>query len=585
MKKQKKRLILFSLLVGLLVLSVLPMNLFGAKVEAAESTLPTVSVGGGVYYGVALGSYPVWRHNDGTWQNGHRPDGPFTITHPYTFTFPGWTVVDYEVRPFASGGSPVSIPDLPAGMTPESMFQQLRGYSWDDVRKVVGTNYTVSSVDIPVSDPSTISFNLTTSGVLTAERPIPLHLNPDGTRREELLPNVVGYEYYFPVLIRLELIREGTAYIRHYTTDGQSLNGIFNDRDETLIHGQTYNFTAPTHPEYRYVGYKKRQDAPPESGPNWTSGTGPGSFKYDSSQFSKYYVFFYFEPNVPPPDKQYDALEIQPDPWEMYVGDTKAYTAKARVKGTSTWENIPSSLVNWTTGSGTIATANSFGVVQGKSAGTTTVKGTWNGLSDTASLTVKPKADPDPGTGPDPEPVMEYDLDIHPDSNVVVVGRTAKFDARYREREVGKTEWSEWKLLPGSSALWSVQRPDIASVNAGIVTGIKGGFTQVTVEWNGLTDTGLLEVVPPNPIPVITGPKEVKEGRPVTLSGKESYSPVGAKIVAYEWEIEGGNPTYVSAYDEEEITIIFGDPGQVVVKLHVWDDQKREGVVTLGAPN
>ena len=314
MKKQKKRLILFSLLVGLLVLCVLPMSLFGAKVEAAESTLPTVSVGGGVYYGVALGSYPVWRHNDGTWQNGHRPDGPFTITHPYTFTFPGWTVVDYEVRPFASGGSPVSIPDLPAGMTPQTMFEQLRGYSWADVKDVVGTNYTVSSTDIPVSDPSTISFNLTTSGVLTAERPIPLHLNPDGTRREELLPNVVGYEYYFPVLIRLELIREGTAYIRHYTTAGQSLNGIFNDRDETLIHGQTYNFTAPTHPEYRYVGYKKRQDAPPESGPNWTSGTGPGSFKYDSSQFTKYYVFFYYEPaeTVLPDLVAIDIVNLEP---------------------------------------------------------------------------------------------------------------------------------------------------------------------------------------------------------------------------------------------------------------------------------
>jgi hypothetical protein len=296
MKKQKKRLILFSLLVGLLVLSVLPMSLFGAKVEAAESTLPTVSVGGGVHYGVALGSYPVWRHNDGTWQNGHRPDGPFTITHPYTFTFPGWIVKSVQITPFASGGAPKAIPGLPDGMTPKSIFQGSRGYAWEDVQNHVGTNYSVSMSGLTGIDTSTISFNLTTTGVLTAPEPIPLHLNPDGTRREELLPNVVGYEYYFPVLIRLELIREGTAYIRHYTTDGKSLSGVFNDRDETLIHGQTYNFTAPTHPEYRYVGYKKRQDAPPESGPNWTSGTGPGSFKYDSSQFTKYYVFFYYEP-------------------------------------------------------------------------------------------------------------------------------------------------------------------------------------------------------------------------------------------------------------------------------------------------
>lgn len=83
-------------------------------------------------------------------------------------------------------------------------------------------------------------------------------------------------------------------------------------------------------------------------------------------------------------------------------------------------------------------------------------------------------------------------------------------------------------------------------------------------------------MIPPNPVAVITGPNTVKEGRPITLSGKDSYSPVGANIVGYEWEVEGAS--YVSALDEEEITLVFDEVGQFTISLSVWDDSKTKSL-------
>jgi len=141
--------------------------------------------------------------------------------------------------------------------------------------------------------------------------------------------------YPFPIIVTWQgtvTFENGIAHIRHFTTDGQSLGHVFPDRDEKLIHGQTYNFTAPNHPDYRYVGYKKRQDVPPESGPNWTSGSGPGSFKYDSSQFSKYYVYFYYDP----PDKpDLVAVDITAN-GPIEVGKPVDFTAKWRVDNKAT---------------------------------------------------------------------------------------------------------------------------------------------------------------------------------------------------------------------------------------------------------
>src|SRR5690606_24883997 len=50
--------------------------------------------------------------------------------------------------------------------------------------------------------------------------------------------------------------------------------------------------------------------------------------------------------------------------------------------------------------------------------------------------------------------------------------------------------------------------------------------------------TAYINVVPPNPIPIIDGPAEVKENRPLPkpFDGSRSYSPAGYRIVEYIWD-------------------------------------------------
>jgi hypothetical protein len=70
--------------------------------------------------------------------------------------------------------------------------------------------------------------------------------------------------------------------------------------------------------------------------------------------------------------------------------------------------------------------------------------------------------------------------------------------------------------------------------------------------------TAYINVIPENPIPVIDGPKEVKENRPLPkpFDGSRSYSPIGRKIVEYEWE---------NKKDRYET------PGTETIRLHVVD--------------
>jgi len=76
------------------------------------------------------------------------------------------------------------------------------------------------------------------------------------------------------------------------------------------------------------------------------------------------------------------------------------------------------------------------------------------------------------------------------------------------------------------------------------------------------TASTMIQVIPPNPVPVITGPAQVKEGRPLPspFSSAQSYSPIGRTIdhARDEWTNKEG---------------IYTTPGTEVIRLHVYDDQ------------
>lgn len=118
---------------------------------------------------------------------------------------------------------------------------------------------------------------------------------------------------------------------------------------------------------------------------------------------------------------------------------------------------------------------------------------------------------------------------------------------------------SAWiRSLPQEYGLWE---HDEAHYN---LVATQEGFHSVTVIGRDpfgaeRRETVRLNVVPPNPVPVIDGPAEAKENRPLPMpfDGSRSYSPAGRKIVEYEWE------------NKKEV---YPKPGTETVKLHVVDE-------------
>lgn len=76
-----------------------------------------------------------------------------------------------------------------------------------------------------------------------------------------------------------------------------------------------------------------------------------------------------------------------------------------------------------------------------------------------------------------------------------------------------------------------------------------------------------VQVIPPNPVAVITGPEQVKEGRPLPtpFSSANSFSPIGRPIDHAKDEWTNLKTTYTT-------------PGTEVIGLHVYDDQGRKSL-------
>lgn len=349
-----------------------------------------------MYY-VGLGYYDMWLASDGvTWTgDGHQPNnGERVSVHSYTFDFqhPTQNILDVQVSPFnkdnfGSNGD---------GSIGEQMFQKSRGnaYSYYQLYITSQLDYSASRTSISGLGTKSVSGTASiTNGWLTANN----GMGEDRRAYEEsqgqtFAPLVQGWRVYFPVLytITLEPI-QGTAMIRHFTTDGQSLNGVFHDRDQAIVAGQNYTFPHPTHPEYEYKGWKKSTVSVPSGGSPSTYPADPDSLlPYDGS-FPVYYVYFYYEKkNV---EMEYE-LDVVPATWTMKVGDMKEFVARNRYRETGTsswssWNDLPDNQVTWTIGNSAIATMDANGFARGVSPGTTLVRAAWNGLADSASLTVE----------------------------------------------------------------------------------------------------------------------------------------------------------------------------------------------------
>ncbi|WP_234414208.1 DUF5704 domain-containing protein [Paenibacillus sp. CAA11] len=137
----------------------------------------------------------------------------------------------------------------------------------------------------------------TPSGQITLNQTATLSGTPKSLPRDGLAKNVYGFEYYFPILIRIELEPlSGKAEIRHFTKDGKSLDGVdgFKNYEEKLELKKPY---TPKHtPEpanYKYIGYKKSTVSLPSGGER-QEGEPPAISEYEGD-FPVYYINYYYE--------------------------------------------------------------------------------------------------------------------------------------------------------------------------------------------------------------------------------------------------------------------------------------------------
>ncbi|AZK49173.1 hypothetical protein EIM92_21730 [Paenibacillus lentus] len=138
-------------------------------------------------------------------------------------------------------------------------------------------------------------------GVLTAHTG-PVDITNEGG--SGLVDGVRGLRYFFPILIEIELEpTEGKAVIKHYTTSGQSLDGVdgFRDREETLELNQHYSFfPSPNSQTYKYEYYTKGTSGslPAAPNPGELLYGDPMGFTYDGS-FPIYYLNLYYKGTPP----------------------------------------------------------------------------------------------------------------------------------------------------------------------------------------------------------------------------------------------------------------------------------------------
>lgn len=135
--------------------------------------------------------------------------------------------------------------------------------------------------------------------------------------------------------------------------------------------------------------------------------------------------------------------------------------------------------VSWTSSAAAVATVSIDGLVTGIAPGAATITATSEGQSASASITVTPV------------PVSTVSLSVS--SASVQVGATTTITAQARS--------ADGTLLTGRAATWSSSNVSVATVNAGVVTGVSSGTATISVSVEGVNGTAQVTVVP---VPVAT---------------------------------------------------------------------------------
>jgi uncharacterized protein YjdB len=206
------------------------------------------------------------------------------------------------------------------------------------------------------------------------------------------------------------------------------------------------------------------------------------------------------------------SIMIAPTTASIQVGDTQAFTV------TAVYQNGTTAAVagTWTSSNVAVATieagpAGRRAVATGVAAGSTTITVTYQGLSDTATLTVTavPKL---------------VGLTVTPaNPATILVGATQQFQANAVYSDGSTT------LVTGTAS-WTTSDAKVASVSnggggpfggggRGLATGVGAGTATITATYNGFTDSATLSVRDPQPTGLLVTPATAS----VVVNGTQQF--------------------------------------------------------------
>lgn len=140
--------------------------------------------------------------------------------------------------------------------------------------------------------------------------------------------------------------------------------------------------------------------------------------------------------------------------------------------------------IQWVSADPNIVSVDQDGIITGISEGTTTVTGTMpDGSSNTCTIVVSGYMSgirPDPDPGPEPEPELEFTSLTLPKKITFYVGGSEWLEPEYEPS--GENGVDEGLIT------WQSSNPKVATVEDGLVTGIKSGTVQIiAMTPNGIT--------------------------------------------------------------------------------------------------
>jgi uncharacterized protein YjdB len=189
-------------------------------------------------------------------------------------------------------------------------------------------------------------------------------------------------------------------------------------------------------------------------------------------------------------------VTITPPTADVIKGQTVSLAAGAT---TARGVRVTDRPVAWTTSNSTVATVSTQGIVTGVALGTATITATIEGVSGTASLSVR--------TGAVAQVV------ITPPSPQISRGGTLRLTV------LASDAFGNGVDLAGKTVTWTSNSPAVATVTDGLVTGVAAGQATITATVDGKAGSETVRVVeaPPASIEIVAGVSSVEEGKTLPL--------------------------------------------------------------------